>query len=112
MDELLICIENALAALALFRSQNKGYDNNWTTNSIEKVLKLMLAEISKKNSLDVIVLRGTKDIYVVSFRNFDGTTLHDEMNKIYAKLDSLYPDFKKLEPLGMEFYSSLSKVDA
>ncbi len=49
------------------------------------------------------MLRAMKDIYVVTFRNFEGTKVYTSIENIDDNLRTLYEKYEKLEPLGLDF---------
>jgi len=103
MRELLNNVNQILGILEDFCSQNKDYSDDWTINTIKKVLVLLKGELSKGDDIDIRLLRAMKDIYVVSFRNFDGTEIHRSIENLDDKLRELYGYYEKLEPLAMDF---------
>jgi hypothetical protein len=106
MRDLIENIEIALEELKNFKRSNNIASDDWSTNVTEKVLCLIKENLEKGESLDQRLLRAMKDIYVVSFRNFDGTKLYEAIDCIDSQLSTLFKNYQSLEPLGIDFGKS------
>ena len=67
------------------------------------MLTLFKERITQEGLLETRLLRAMKDIYVVTFRNFEGTSLYDEISNFDNQLGKLVKNYEQLEPLGMDF---------
>lgn len=103
MRELLNNVNQALKEVEDFCSQNKDFSDDWTIKDIKKVLTLFKEELTKEENVDIRLLRAVKDIYVVSFRNFNDTGIHRSIENLDDKLRTLFRHYEKLEALGMDF---------
>ncbi len=104
MDErLVISINKGLIVLNDFRQDNNLSNDDWPTKIIDDVLTILKNKLDKKDNIEVRLLRAMKDVYVVSFRNFEGTDLHKAIDNIDDQLTELFKKYSKLEPLGMDF---------
>jgi len=103
MMNLINYIENVLSALDEYEIKYNISSDNWTTNVIRKVMIAFKESEKIEENLNIRLLRAMKDVYVVSFRNFEGTELHNTIKKINNQLSLLYKSYNDLEPLGMDF---------
>ena len=103
MKELLNDVNNCLTVLSEYKIKYSPSQDNWTIAVTEKVLKILKDHLENGNNIGTRLLRASKDMYVVAFRNFDGTELLQEIDNLTTKFSSIYPEYEKLEPLGMEF---------
>jgi len=103
MKILIDNINEALIELKDFQIKNNLSENEWSTKTVFKVLILFKDKLDKNETLNIRLLRAMKDLYVVSFRNFEGTDLYRRINSIDNQLTTLFPNYKKLEPLGLDF---------
>lgn len=103
MRDLIENIEIGLKELNNYKRSNNIASDEWSTKVTEQVLRSIRESIEKGGKVNHRLLRAMKDIYVVSFRNFDGTKLHEAIDCIDSQLSTLFKNYQSLEPLGMDF---------
>lgn len=103
MRELLHSINRSLDALNAYVAKNQFSLDEWPYKEVLMVLTLFKNKITHEGQLETRLLRSMKDIYVVAFRNFEGTLLYEEINNVDNQLRMLLNNYDQLEPLGMDF---------
>lgn len=77
--------------------------DEWTLKIINKVLKSMKEEVDEKNQFGDRIIRGFKDVVVISSRNYEHSKLGDAINELSSCLNLTIPNYREYEPLGMDF---------
>jgi hypothetical protein len=103
MKELLFPIDTSLGVLSAYVTKNNLTFDEWPYREILFVLTLIKEKIMLGEQLHTRLLRAMKDVYIIAFRNFEGTLLYDEIDNLDNRLRSIVNDYEKLQPLGMEF---------
>lgn len=103
MNELLNKIQNAIDSLECYIDENHVSRNSWPYKDIGHVLNLYKNKITENKEIETRLLRAMKDVFVVSYRNFEGTNLHTKINSIDDELRDIFKNYIVLEPLGLEF---------
>jgi hypothetical protein len=103
MKELLYPLNRSLEALSEYVAKNNFSFNKYPYKEVLQVLTLIKEKVIHGEQLHTRILRAMKDVYVITFRNFKGTPLYDEIDNLDNCLIALVKDYEKLEPLGMDF---------
>jgi hypothetical protein len=102
-DNLITLIDNAYTETDIF--VEKYYDGDQKPmRSTKKTLLLLKEEvINNQEGINERVLRAIHDIGVIAFRQFENTPLEDRIEDMIDYLHNNIPEYKDLEPLGMDF---------
>lgn len=100
MNELHKSVNKALNTLDSYILINKINMEEWPYKEVRRVLRLIAIQDIK---IEERTLRAMKDVYIISFKNFEDTSLHREIDNIDNELRELFPIYQRLEPLGMDF---------
>jgi hypothetical protein len=105
ISNLIELIDNSLQATKLF-VDNSTYLNDESKSivHIRKVLLLLKNEVEvNPDAINQRVLRGMSDIAGSAAKSFENTIIEENIGKVSEELYKLYPHYKDLTPLGMDF---------
>lgn len=104
-NNLISLIEKALLEVDNVVVKSKYYtDDKEPIVSAKKVLNLLKDEI-RYNSTEINerVLRSVHDLGMSAFKDFENTPLEDAIVNLIEVLANEIPQYRKLEPLRMDF---------
>jgi hypothetical protein len=101
--ELEHSINRSLDALNVYVNNYEHSLNRWPYKEVLLVLTLFKERLENGQQFNTRLLRAMKDVYVISFRNFEGSLLHDEIQTIVDHLKGLFSFYESLETLGLDF---------